>query len=85
MERPRPAPEPVCVHLHPSVAQFVGRLTCGWVWVKCGPLDTETLVVSSGGTMNAEIPVRFLLVGLLVLPLAAGFAPVSVAYGAEAA
>jgi len=35
--------------------------------------------------MNAEIPVRFLLVGLLVLPLAAGFAPVSVAYGAEAA
>jgi len=33
--------------------------------------------------MNARIPVRFLLLGLLVLPLAAGFAPGNVVYGAE--
>jgi|WetSurMetagenome_2_1015567.scaffolds.fasta_scaffold94173_3 hypothetical protein len=33
--------------------------------------------------MNAQVPVRFLPLGLLVLFLTVGFAPVNVAYGAE--
>jgi hypothetical protein len=40
-------------------------------------------MMSSGGFMNAQIPARILLLGLLVLLLAAGCAPGNVRYSAE--
>jgi predicted PurR-regulated permease PerM len=42
--------------------------------------NTEVAVISSGGVMNARIPVRFLLLALLAVFLAAGCEPGYVRY-----